>query len=165
MKKYIKKETRLADFDPCPRFIWDGGLSSLAISAYTLLLGRVSLAKQNDMIDEQGRVYVIYTVKHIAEKLSRSEPPVYAALKSLEEKGLIERKSSGKGNSNHIYVKIKPYKENKSNNLHNLNMGTKDNNKYDIKKSKGTTLSNPNNKYINKNNIENNYIYKQGDRM
>ena len=63
-------------------------------------------------------------------------------------------------------MKIKPYKENKSNNLHNLNMGTKDNNKYDIKKSKGTTLSNPNtNKYINKNNIENNYIYKQGDRM
>ena len=97
MKQYIKKETRLADFDPCPRFIWNEGLSSLAISVYTLLLGRVSLSKQNDMIDEQGRVYVIYTVKHMAEKLSRSEPPIYAALKMLEEKGLIERKSSGKG--------------------------------------------------------------------
>ena len=23
MKQYIKKETRLADFDPCPRFIWN----------------------------------------------------------------------------------------------------------------------------------------------
>lgn len=91
MKQYIKKETRLADFDPCPRFIWNEGLSSLAISVYTLLLGRVSLSKQNDMIDEQGRVYVIYTVKHMAEKLSRSEPPIYAALKSLEEKGLIEK--------------------------------------------------------------------------
>ena len=79
MNQYIKKETRLADFDPCPRFIWNEGLSSLAISVYTLLLGRVSLSKQNDMIDEQGRVYVIYTVKHMAEKLSRSEPPIYAA--------------------------------------------------------------------------------------
>ena len=35
MKQYIKKETRLADFDPCPRFIWNEGLSSLAISVYT----------------------------------------------------------------------------------------------------------------------------------
>ena len=159
MKQYIKKETRLADFDPCPRFIWNEGLSSLAISVYTLLLGRVSLSKQNDMIDEQGRVYVIYTVKHMAEKLSRSEPPIYAALKMLEEKGLIERKSSGKGNPNHIYVKI-------SKDLNKFNTGTKENDKYDIKKSKETTLSNPNtNKYINKNNIENNYKYRQGDRL
>lgn len=31
---------------------------------------------------------------------------------------------------------------------------------------KETTLSNPNtNKYINKNNIENNYKYRQGDRL
>ena len=36
MKQYIKKETRLAGFDPCPRFIWNEGLSSLAISVYTL---------------------------------------------------------------------------------------------------------------------------------
>ena len=143
------------DFDPCPRFIWNEGLSSLAISVYTLLLGRVSLSKQNDMIDEQGRVYVIYTVKHMAEKLSRSEPPIYAALKMLEEKGLIERKSSGKGNPNHIYVKIKPYKENVSKDLNKFNTGTKE-----------TNLSNPNtNKYINKNNIENNYKYRQGDRL
>ena len=151
MKQYIKKETRLADFDPCPRFIWNEGLSSLAISVYTLLL---------------GRVYVIYTVKHMAEKLSMSEPPIYAALKMLEEKGLIERKSSGKGNPNHIYVKIKPYKENVSKDLNKFNANTKENNKYDIKESKGTTLSNPNtNKYINKNNIENNYKYRQGDRL
>ena len=98
MNQYIKKETRLADFDPCPRFIWNEGLSSLAISVYTLLLGRVSLSKQNDMIDEQGRVYVIYTVKHMAEKLSRSEPPIYAALKMLEEKGyqvLLTREPGG----------------------------------------------------------------------
>lgn len=166
MKQYIKKETRLADFDPCPRFIWNEGLSSLAISVYTLLLGRVSLSKQNDMIDEQGRVYVIYTVKHMAEKLSRSEPPIYAALKMLEEKGLIERKSSGKGNPNHIYVKIKPYKENVIKDLNKFNTGTKENDKYDIKESKGTALSNPNtNKYININNIENNYKYRQGDRL
>ena len=87
-------------------------------------------------------------------------------VKMLEEKGLIERKSSGKGNPNHIYVKIKPYKENVSKDLNKFNTGTKENDKYDIKKSKETTLSNPNtNKYINKNNIENNYKYRQGDRL
>ena len=69
MKQYIKKETRLAGFDPCPRFIWNEGLSSLAISVYTLLLGRVSLSKQNDMIDEQGRVYVIYNLIYVLIKI------------------------------------------------------------------------------------------------
>lgn len=53
MKQYIKKETRLADFDPCPRFIWNEGLSSLAISVYTLLLGRVSLSKQNEYVESR----------------------------------------------------------------------------------------------------------------
>ena len=47
-------------------------------------------------------------------------------------------------NPGKVDIKIKPYKENVIKDLNKFNTGTKENDKYDIKESKGTALSNPN---------------------
>ena len=62
-------------------------LSTDARTLYGILLDRMSLSVKNGWLDEQGRVYIIYTVRE------------------LEDIDLIERKRRGLGSPSLIYVK------------------------------------------------------------
>ena len=72
---------------------------------YGLLLDRVSLSRDNGWIDEEGRVYIIFTLTSIREAMNCSEKSAIKYLSELEEFGLIERIKQGLGKPALIYVK------------------------------------------------------------
>ena len=82
------------------------GISTDAKVLYGLLLDRMSLSARNDWLDEQGRVYIVFTVEEIMENLACGNKKAVGLLRELEtEAGLIERKRQGLGKPNLIYVK------------------------------------------------------------
>ena len=82
------------------------GISAEAKILYGLLLDRMSLSSRNGWLDEEGRVYIIYTVEDIMDALGCATQKVAKLLAELESKGgLIERKRQGLGRPNLIYVK------------------------------------------------------------
>ena len=80
-------------------------LSTDARTLYGILLDRMSLSVKNGWLDEQGRVYIIYTVREVQESLCCAEHKAVKLLRELEDIDLIERKRRGLGRPSLIYVK------------------------------------------------------------
>ena len=81
-------------------------ISTDAKVLYGLLLDRMSLSVRNGWLDEQGRVYIVFTVEEIMECLACGNKKAVGLLRELEtEAGLIERKRQGLGKPNLTYVK------------------------------------------------------------
>ena len=73
---------------------------------YGILLDRMNLSAANGWLDEEGRVYIIFTIDEIKRALGCAEKKSVKLLDELEKKcGLIERKRQGLGKPNLIYVK------------------------------------------------------------
>lgn len=72
---------------------------------YGLLLDRVSLSRENGWIDEEGRVYIIFTLNAIRQAMNCAEKSAIKYLTELEDIGLIERIRQGLGKPAIIYVK------------------------------------------------------------
>ena len=72
---------------------------------YGLLLDRVSLSRENGWIDEEGRVYIIFTLNAIRQAMNCAEKSAIKSLTELEDFGLIERIRQGLGKPAIIYVK------------------------------------------------------------
>ena len=80
-------------------------LSTDARTLYGILLDRMSLSAKNSWLDEQGRVYIIYTVREVQESLCCAEHKAVKLFRELEQADLIERKRRGLGRPSLIYVK------------------------------------------------------------
>ena len=80
-------------------------LSTDARTLYGILLDRMSLSAKNNWLDEQGRVYIIYTVREVQESLCCAEHKAVKLFRELEQANLIERKRRGLGRPSLIYVK------------------------------------------------------------
>ena len=80
-------------------------LSTDAKILYGILLDRMSLSAKNGWRDEQGRVYIIYTVREVQESLCCAEHKAVKLFRELEDIGLVERKRRGLGRPSLIYVK------------------------------------------------------------
>ena len=83
-------------------------LSCEAKVLYGLLLDRMSLSMKNHWLDEEERVYIIFTVEEIAELLNCGTQKAVKLMKELDSEkgiGLIEKKRLGLGRPNVIYVK------------------------------------------------------------
>ena len=65
----------------------------------------MSLSAKNGWLDEQGRVYIIYTVREVQESLCCAEHKAVKLFRELEDIDLIERKRRGLGRPSLIYVK------------------------------------------------------------
>ena len=79
------------------------GISTDAKVLYGLLLDRMSLSARNDWLDEQGRVYIVFTLEEIMDSLSCGNKKAVGLLRELEtEAGLIERRRQGLGKPNLI---------------------------------------------------------------
>ena len=64
-------------------------LSTDARTLYGILLDRMSLSAKNGWLDEQGRVYIIYTVREVQESLCCAEHKAVKLFRELED---IDRK-------------------------------------------------------------------------
>ena len=80
-------------------------ISTSAKVLYGLLLDRVSLSEKNRWFDEQGRIYIYYTLESIQANLLCANEKATKLLKELERYGLIERTVQGLCKPNRIYVK------------------------------------------------------------
>lgn len=81
-------------------------LSTDAKVLYGILLDRMSLSLKNHWLDEQNRVYIIFTLEEIMESLNCANQKATRLMVELEKKvGLIERKRQGLGKPCLIYVK------------------------------------------------------------
>ena len=81
-------------------------ISAEAKVLYGLLLDRMSLSARNGWLDEEGRVYIIFSVEDIMTSMGCANQKAAKLLYELESKcSLIERKRQGLGKPNLIYVK------------------------------------------------------------
>lgn len=88
-----------------PRF---RGLSTEAKLLYGMMLDRMGLSLKNGWHEEDGRVYIYYTVEEIAEDLNCGREKAIRLVAELDESkgfGLIFRKRQGQGKPTKIYVK------------------------------------------------------------
>jgi len=85
-----------------------GSLSSDARILYGLLLERMSLSRKNNWIDDQNRVYIIFTIDEIAEQMGVCTEKAVNILKELDVDngiGLVRKKRRGLGLPSILYVK------------------------------------------------------------
>lgn len=83
-------------------------LSTDAKLLYGLLLDRMGLSAKNGWYDEQGRVYIYYTLEEIMEDMNCGKDKGVKLLSELDANrgiGLIERVKQGQGRPARIYVK------------------------------------------------------------
>lgn len=84
------------------------GLSTDAKLLYGLMLDRMSLSMKNGWLDDQNRVYIIYTLENVMADLQCGKDKgvkILAELDTVKGIGLIERKKRGLGKPAIIYVK------------------------------------------------------------
>ena len=96
MPIFIRQNTPLPPFIPLPRFIVKSELSINAKLLYGFLLNRTQLSQRSKWENEDGHVFVIYTIRQMAEDLDRSERTVQNALNELDAAGLIQRVRQGR---------------------------------------------------------------------
>ena len=82
---------------------------------YGLLLDRMSLSIRNGWLDEDGRVYIYFTLEEAIEYLGFGKDKLVKLFQELDGDrgiGLIERKKQGQGKPTKIYVKNFIFPEN-----------------------------------------------------
>ena len=110
---YYGDESNQFSFYRIPRQLVTGDrfkrLSTDAKLLYGLLLDRMGLSAKNGWYDEQGRVYIYYTLDEIQEDLNCGHDKATRMLVELDNGkngfGLIERVRQGQGRPTKIYVK------------------------------------------------------------
>lgn len=83
------------------------GLDYGAIILFAKMLERVGLSAQNEdkFTDENGNLFIIYTVEQMEKDLQRSHPTVIKFTKQLADIGLIKKVHQGQGKPTRIYIK------------------------------------------------------------
>ncbi len=72
---------------------------------YSLMLNRISLSVSNNFRDDEGKLYIIYTVDNVQKELRCSNKTAIKLLKQLEDIGLIDKKRQGQGKPTLIFLR------------------------------------------------------------
>jgi hypothetical protein len=83
------------------------GLSNDTKTLYALMLDRMSLSLANEWLDEDGKVYINYSLEDIMSTLNCGKTKAVALLKELDSEsgiGLIEKKNMGIAKASVFYV-------------------------------------------------------------
>ena len=111
MAMNLHKDSQIPAYMAYPRFLLTMDVSETAKLIYVLLLDRARLSMKNEgWADEQGHVFIYYTIADLASASGKSEMTVKNALTALEQKNLISRKRQGAGLPSKIYVKVQTEK-------------------------------------------------------
>lgn len=107
---YYDDESNQFSFFRIPRQLITGErfkhISTDAKLLYGLLLDRMGLSEQNGWYDENGRVYIYYTLREIQRNLNCGQDKAIKLLAELDQGcNLIDRVRQGQGLPTKIYVK------------------------------------------------------------
>lgn len=102
--KYLDEFERLPEFLPFPRFLVSMEISYTAKMLYVILMDRFSLSKKNNWRDEEGHIYILFTIENLVQAVGRGRTAVTEGLSELEKCGMILRKK--KARNSRIYVMI-----------------------------------------------------------
>ncbi|MBQ4527961.1 MAG: replication initiator protein A [Clostridia bacterium] len=107
---FYGKEAEQFTFFRIPKVLFSDkrfkNMSTDAKLLYGLMLDRMGLSVKNRWVDEDNRVYIVYTMEDIIVDLGCARQKTAKLLEELEKSvGLIERKRQGLGKPNIIYVK------------------------------------------------------------
>ena len=83
-------------------------LSIEAKLLYGMMIDRMDLSQKNGWLDEQGRVYIFFTIDEIKDRLHCANDKAMKLMRELDSDkgiGLIKSVRQGLGNPNLIYVK------------------------------------------------------------
>lgn len=131
--------------------LYKENLNSDSKILYAFLLDRLSLSQKHHWVDEEYRIYLIFTREEVQEKLNLSDKTVTKAFKQLSNVGLVEEKRQGLGKPNLIYVGKIQYEE-----TENIRFQSRKN--YDSVEGDITALESEDLRGINTNNIKTNII-------
>ena len=82
----LRKDSQIPAYMAYPRFLLTADLSETAKLVYVLLLDRARLSMKNEgWEDEQGHVFIYYTIADLASASGKSEMTVKNALAVLEQ--------------------------------------------------------------------------------
>lgn len=130
-------------------------LSNEAKLMYGLLLERMSFSRKNNQIDKHNRVYIIFPVEEIEERLDVGHEKALNLLKELDDQsgiGLVKKKRRGLGLPSILYVKNFIVKGEQNTDLvptsKSLENVFQEVGKTDFKKSENQTFANPKNRLL-----------------
>lgn len=108
MKKKISLEQHQSEqFYKLHKFLFTSEFDKMSNDSkitYCLLRDRHSLSIENNWVDENGDIYLIYTRQQIADMLNRTKRKVIDIMKELVEFELIEEHKQGLNKPNLIYM-------------------------------------------------------------
>lgn len=81
------------------------GVSMEAKLLYGLMLDRMGLSVRNGWLDNDGKVYIFFTLEDALAMLGYGKDKAVRLFKELDDIGLIERRKQGQGRPTRIYVK------------------------------------------------------------
>ena len=105
---YYGNEAEQFRYYQIPKELLDNSdFSTLSLDAkllYAVLRDRMQLSKANNWIDADKRIYIIFSVEAIAQKIGVSIDKAVRLLKELEKFGLVEKKRRGQGMTSLLYI-------------------------------------------------------------
>ena len=87
----IMKNSKLGMYIPVPISLLTSDFSSTTLLIYGSLLNRALLSQRNDWKNQNGEVYIRFSIDELANYVGKGISTVKASLKELEEFGLIRR--------------------------------------------------------------------------
>ena len=102
---YISDGSTLPPHLIFPRFLLDMNVRFTAKEVYAILLD-MTLHSEAAQTDQQGRRYLAFYNKIIAEIIDRTPSTVAQSLRELEDVGLVEKKLIALHTPYHIYIKL-----------------------------------------------------------
>ena len=102
---YITGGSTMPPYLIFPRFLLDMNFRFTAKEVYAILLD-MALHSEAAQTDQQGRRYLAFYNKIIAEIIDRTPSTVAQSLRELEDVGLVEKKLIALHTPYHIYIKL-----------------------------------------------------------
>ena len=107
MTEYLTAESQIIPYMAFPRFLLEMDLPETAKIIYIMLLDRARMSlRKPGWVDEDGHLFVYYSVSDLAKDLKKSEMTIKNNLSALEETDLIFRQRSKPGLPSRTYVKV-----------------------------------------------------------
>lgn len=86
MTEYLKNESQITPYMAFPRFLLEMHLPETAKILYVLLLDRARISmRKPGWLDEDGHLYIFYSVSDLAKDLGKSEMAIKNSLSMLEK--------------------------------------------------------------------------------